>query len=125
MSCDVYLDPVAGERAHQYEERKDGEQQRSPEDRDRLDEIQVPQLPDEAFPSYFLDVFGRPQRISACECERVTEANLAQALHLLNSLEPEAFERLAAQMKGAARDSGPGLDSEQLWFNQVAAAPLP
>jgi Protein of unknown function (DUF1553)/Protein of unknown function (DUF1549) len=44
-------------------------------------------LPDEAFASYFLDVFGRPQRISACECERVSEANLAQALHLLNSQE--------------------------------------
>lgn len=43
------------------------------------------QLPDESFNSYFLDVFGRPQRISACECERVSEANLAQALHLLNS----------------------------------------
>ena len=42
-------------------------------------------LPDESFSSYFLDVFGRPQRISACECERVNEANLAQALHLLNS----------------------------------------
>ncbi|MBI3412383.1 MAG: DUF1549 domain-containing protein [Planctomycetes bacterium] len=44
-------------------------------------------LPDEAFQSYFLDVFGRPQRISACECERVTEANLAMSLHLLNSQE--------------------------------------
>ncbi len=44
-------------------------------------------LPDESFASYFLDVFGRPQRISACECERVNEANLAQALHLLNSNE--------------------------------------
>ena len=43
------------------------------------------QLPDESFSSYFLDVFGRPQRISACECERVSDANLAQALHLLNS----------------------------------------
>ncbi len=42
-------------------------------------------LPDESFSSYFLDVFGRPQRLSACECERVGEANLAQALHLLNS----------------------------------------
>ncbi len=42
-------------------------------------------LPDESFTSYFLDVFGRPQRLSACECERVSEANLAQALHLLNS----------------------------------------
>jgi hypothetical protein len=44
-------------------------------------------LPDESFASYFLDVFGRPQRISACECERVSEANLAQVLHLLNSNE--------------------------------------
>ncbi len=42
-------------------------------------------LPDESYSSYFLDVFGRPQRISACECERGGEANLAQALHLLNS----------------------------------------
>lgn len=42
-------------------------------------------LPDEGFSSYFLEVFGKPQRISACECERVNEANLAQALHLLNS----------------------------------------
>jgi hypothetical protein len=42
-------------------------------------------LPDEGFTSYFLDVFGRPQRTSACECERVSDANLAQALHLLNS----------------------------------------
>ena len=42
-------------------------------------------LPDESYASYFLDVFGRPQRLSACECERVSEANLAQTLHLLNS----------------------------------------
>lgn len=51
-------------------------------------------LPDESFASYFLDVFGRPQRISACECERVSEANLAQALHLLNSDEVQG--KLAA-----------------------------
>src|SRR5262249_47400007 len=44
-------------------------------------------LPDESFASYFLDIFGRPRRISACECERVTEANLAASLHLLNSQE--------------------------------------
>ncbi|OWK34705.1 DUF1549 domain-containing protein [Fimbriiglobus ruber] len=44
-------------------------------------------LPDEAFGSYFLDVLGRPQRISACECERVNEASLAMTLHMLNSQE--------------------------------------
>ncbi|HEV3163505.1 MAG TPA: DUF1553 domain-containing protein [Isosphaeraceae bacterium] len=43
------------------------------------------QLPDEGFPSYFLEVFGRPLRESVCECERSAEANLTQSLHLLNS----------------------------------------
>ena len=42
-------------------------------------------LPDEKVNSYFLDVFGRPQRSSSCECERTNDANLGQALHLLNS----------------------------------------
>jgi hypothetical protein len=43
------------------------------------------QLPDNGFNSYFLTVFGRPEASSACECERSSEANLAQSLHLLNS----------------------------------------
>ena len=30
-------------------------------------------------------MFGRPTRETPCECERPREANLAQALHLLNS----------------------------------------
>ncbi len=46
-------------------------------------------------------------------------------LDLIESIDPETFERLSAHGNGAARDAGPGLDSEQLWFNQVAAAPLP
>jgi hypothetical protein len=45
------------------------------------------QLPDNGFQSYFLTVFGRPESSSACECERSSEANLAQSLHLLNSNE--------------------------------------
>ena len=43
------------------------------------------QLPDNGFNSYFLTVFGRPESSSACECERSSDANLAQSLHLLNS----------------------------------------
>ncbi|MFP6657739.1 MAG: DUF1549 and DUF1553 domain-containing protein [Pirellulales bacterium] len=45
------------------------------------------QLPDNAFDSYFLSVFGRPDSASACECERSSDVNLAQCLHLLNSSE--------------------------------------
>jgi hypothetical protein len=42
------------------------------------------QLPDPNVPSFFLDVFGRPGRKVTCECERTTQPNIAQALHLLN-----------------------------------------
>ena len=62
------------------------------------------QLPDESVGSYFLDVFNRPQRETACECERPRDANLAQALHLLNSSEVQnkvasPTGRLAAMLK--------------------------
>ena len=43
------------------------------------------QLPDNGFNNYFLQVFGKPEAESACECECSPEANLAQSLHLLNS----------------------------------------
>jgi hypothetical protein len=64
-------------------------------------------LPDESFASYFLDVYGRPQRISACECERVTDANLAQALHLLNSQEvQDKLARSGGRAERLAKDKG-------------------
>jgi hypothetical protein len=68
-------------------------------------------LPDEAFQSYFLDVFGRPQRISACECERVSDANLAQALHLLNSQEIQnKLTRSGGRAEQMAKDPRPDAD---------------
>ncbi|MFO0967558.1 MAG: DUF1553 domain-containing protein [Gemmataceae bacterium] len=42
------------------------------------------QLPDTSVKSYLLDVFGRPARQITCECERTTQPNIAQAMHLLN-----------------------------------------
>ena len=45
------------------------------------------QLPDNLFDSYFLSVFGRPDSASACECERSSDASLAQCLHMFNSAE--------------------------------------
>ncbi len=70
-------------------------------------------LPDESFQSYFLDVFGRPQRISACECERVSEANLAQALHLLNSDDIQGkLARPGARAEAMTKDQRP--DAEKV-----------
>jgi hypothetical protein len=62
-------------------------------------------LPDDGFNSYFLEVFGKPSRSSACECERVNEANLAQALHLLNSDEVQGkLTRAGARADQLAKD---------------------
>jgi hypothetical protein len=41
-------------------------------------------LPDTNYASFFLDTFGRPSRAIACECERSSDPNLSQALHLMN-----------------------------------------
>jgi hypothetical protein len=59
------------------------------------------ELPDENVPASFLDVFGRPDRTSSCECERVTSPSLAQALTLINS--PEIQRKLTQQDGYAAR----------------------
>ena len=43
------------------------------------------QLPDTApIASYFLDAFGRPERVNTCACERDSQPNLRQALHIIN-----------------------------------------
>lgn len=42
------------------------------------------QLPDTKVEMDFLDQFGRPPRESVCECERVSDVSLKQALNLIN-----------------------------------------
>jgi hypothetical protein len=66
--------------------------------------VRAVQLPDSGFNSYFLTVFGRPESSSACECERSSEANLAQSLHLLNSSEVQG--KLSAASGRAALLAG-------------------
>ena len=43
------------------------------------------QVWDNQLASRFLDVFGRPDRESVCECERQAGRSLSQSLHLMNS----------------------------------------
>lgn len=57
------------------------------------------ELPDENFAAHFLDVFGRPARTTACECERVDAPALTQALELVNSNE---IQRKLAENSGFA-----------------------
>src|SRR6202050_5740657 len=46
-------------------------------------------------------------------------------LDLINVLDSDYFDRLASTSTGLAHDAGASLDSDFLWFNQVANAPIP
>jgi peptide/nickel transport system substrate-binding protein len=46
-------------------------------------------------------------------------------LDLINAVDSDYFDKLASASPNQVRDAGPSLDSEQIWFNQVASAPIP
>jgi len=46
-------------------------------------------------------------------------------IDFINNLDAEYFDKLVSQSPGLAFDAGVSLDSEQMWFNQVASSPLP
>ena len=57
------------------------------------------ELPDPNYSSYFLDTLGRPKRVITCECERTTQPNLAQVLHIANG---DLLSRKVADHRGRA-----------------------
>jgi Protein of unknown function (DUF1549)/Protein of unknown function (DUF1553) len=46
--------------------------------------IRALQLRDSNVASYFLQTFGRPDRLLTCECERTDQPSMTQVLHILN-----------------------------------------
>ena len=46
-------------------------------------------------------------------------------IHLIDKLSPDLYEQLHSEDAAAARDLGPSIESEELWFNEVAKSPLP
>jgi len=46
-------------------------------------------------------------------------------IDLINSLDSEYFDKLGTSSPQAVHDAGASLDSEQMWFNEVARAPIP
>ncbi len=84
-------------------------------------------LPHEGFGSYFLDVFDRPPRSSACECARSSSANLPQVLHL--SMSP-ALEAKISNGKGRVaklveRKATPADAVTELYLAAFSRTPTP
>jgi hypothetical protein len=83
------------------------------------------QLWDSQTPHYFLKLFGRPTRTTACECERTKEPSVAQVLHILNSSElhaklSHAGGRIARLSATLADD---GALAEELYFTFYSRLP--
>ncbi len=83
------------------------------------------QLWDSKASHYFLKVFGRPARVSACECERRKEPSTAQVLHLLNAPEIQAkLEHDAGYVaKLARREGGDDSLAEDLYLTFYSRRP--
>jgi len=46
-------------------------------------------------------------------------------IHFVSSLDPDQFQQLEAADAGSAKDAGPTLEGELMWFNMNPAAPIP
>ncbi|MGV3724654.1 MAG: DUF1549 and DUF1553 domain-containing protein, partial [Actinomycetota bacterium] len=82
---------------------------------------------DNKLPVEFLEVFGKPSRLSVCECDRPTDGSITQVLHLMNSTSIQ--NRLADKDGAAARldKSGPAPDAiiDELYLTAYQRHPLP
>lgn len=86
-------------------------------------------LPDNSYnkSSAFLQVFGRPESASVCECERVQSSSLGQSLHMINS--GEIKSKLATANGRAARLAAADVPAEakvtELYIAAFSRKPRP
>jgi hypothetical protein len=70
------------------------------------------QLPDTEVDSYFLDIFGRPERAVTAASERMQDPTLTQALHAING--DTLSRKLQAQSGLVARLARPGTSDDEI-----------
>ena len=78
------------------------------------DGIRAQQLPDPGLDSYFLRLFGRSDRVTACACDRLGDVTMSQLLHLQNgdtiSRKIEAGNGYLAEMLKTTTDNAAAVD---------------
>jgi hypothetical protein len=83
------------------------------------------QLPDPALKSYFLSLFGRSERVTACACERNGDLTMPQLLHLQNS--DDVLEKIRSpggRLAGLLRSGKPDREiAEELFLATVSRKP--
>ena len=82
--------------------------------------VRAVQLWDNRSPSAFLDTFGRPQRKTVCQCERVSDTTLSQVLHLMNA--PLINDKISSPTGRAARLASSDQSPDEIVIELYAAA---
>ena len=89
--------------------------------------VRAVQLPDPGSNSYFLGLFGRSERVTACACERSGDVTLPQLLHLING--DELLRKISADEGRLGRElklhanNGPVID--ELYLATLSRPPAP
>lgn len=88
-------------------------------------DLRAIQLPDNQSGSYFLNVFGRPEGLTVCECERSSSGTVAQQLFLLNS--PEILEKVGGpRAQSLANDPRPHAERiREIYLLALSRSPTP
>jgi Protein of unknown function (DUF1553)/Protein of unknown function (DUF1549) len=76
-------------------------------------------LPDSYVDSYFLETFGKPDRLITCECERSSEPSMTQVLHLYNG---ETVNKKLAAAGSAAEKAMSEMDNASIVDDLYLAA---
>lgn len=87
--------------------------------------IRAQQLPDPGLDSYFLRLFGRSDRVTACACERLGDVTMPQLLHLQNgdtiSRKVEATNGSLAELLASTPENSTAI--ERLFLTVLARKP--
>lgn len=82
------------------------------------------QLPEPGVASYFLTLFGRSDRVTACACERMGEVTLPQLLHLQNGDElPKKIRSTEGRLTTLLKNNDDGEVIEEIFWATVTRPP--
>ncbi len=86
--------------------------------------LRAMQLADSNADSYFLTLFGRSDRVTACACERKQEVTLPQLLHLSNSEDLTASIRNAdGRLARLLKDSDSATITDEIFLSTLSRLP--
>jgi len=88
--------------------------------------LRAVQVPDPGANSYFLHTFGRPDRVTACACERGEDVSLPQVLHLIAGNVPGRLYSSECWLnKELLKEKDDGKLVDALFLRTLARKPLP